>query len=125
VQMSSTFGVQQNGKLFTVKPLAPLNVGGTYQIILVGAKDLAGNTLYPDYMQALGFTTAASFALQSITPANGATGVTAGSTVSLTFNHAADPGTVLPGNASCSGTVWMSTDASFGTCLPFQPAAVS
>lgn len=93
----------------TLTPSTPLSASTTYTVAVSGAKDTAGNVMDPVSWT---FTTAASApsdttppAVSARTPAVGATGVLASTTVTATFSETLQAGTAAVGLSGPAGNV--------------------
>jgi Big-like domain-containing protein/K319-like protein len=116
------------GSTATFTPSASLDYGTTYTAtITTGVQDLAGNNLAVDFVWT--FTTEAAPditppTVTTVTPADAATGVATGTTVTATFSEPVAPGTVtdatflLTGGAPVAGTVTV-----VGSTATFTPSA--
>jgi RHS repeat-associated protein len=131
---SGTVNVSQNltngNQRLTLVPAVPLSPGTAYSLNVSGVQDLTGNLMSPSTVS---FTTGtvADFTpakVASITPASNATGVSANSTVTVTFSKSIDPLTMTTGtmelvptstNIPVAGTI--SSTGGAATFTPNQP----
>lgn len=115
---STSFGTS----LATFTPSADLDFSTTYTATISGVKDLSGNTLADESWSFSTQLDDINPELVSTTPANGATGIATGSTVSATFNENIDgtikfivqdsDGISVSGNIAISGaTVTFTPDS--------------
>lgn len=110
------------------KPTQALKAASVFTLRLAG-RDHAGNPLPPTELQ---FTTAALPTLSRAQPADGATGLTGSPTLTLTFDHQMDAGSLqnsLTGTVNTatpltvSGVALTSTASGFSYTFQMQPAA--
>ncbi len=128
--VSATVGYDATSRSATLAPTAPLKLSTIYTLRLPagGVKDMAGNALAAVHTSS--FTTESPDAtppmVTAVAPANGATGVLVGATVSVAFSEAMDPGTVDagtvqllgPSNAIVSATVSFNPTSRTATLAP-------
>ncbi|MEE9268914.1 MAG: Ig-like domain-containing protein [Candidatus Krumholzibacteria bacterium] len=110
-----------NGKVATFTPSAALAESTPYTVtITTGVKDIAGNALAADFVWS--FTTLGTApVVASVSPLNGAMGVSLTSTVSATFSEAVDPATVTATTFTVSGVT--GTISVNGATATFTPSA--
>jgi hypothetical protein len=118
VGMSSQPVPDQTNQVFTVAPLAQLSGLTTYQLrVTTAATDPAGVALAIPWNSS--FTTEAALTVVSTSPADGATNVSTGTPIAVTFNKDIDPSTLtFTTNTVCSGSLQISADPNFRTCNP-------
>ena len=134
--VAGTVAYDAGTKTATFTPTSALsNSTGYTATITTGAKDAAGNQLAANKVFA--FTTIADTTpptVTSTTPADNATGVPVGTTVTVTFSEAMDPTTingttfslkVTSSSAAVAGTVSYNTSTHVATFTPTAPLAAS
>ena len=123
----ATYNTSTNTETFT--PTALLAYGSTYTATVSGAKDADGDAMSGSTTWT--FTTdALQPAVTSHTPATGATGVAAASTVSATFNEAVQTGTITftltpSGGAAVAGTLSYVSSTNTAVFTPSTPLAMN
>jgi RHS repeat-associated protein len=132
-QVAGTVSLSSNRTILSFVPTSLLAVNTTYSVNVGGVTDEAGNLLLPftaSFMTSPSATANTTVpTVLSVVPTNGATAVSVGSTIILTFNEAIDltsvsdttvPVSVSGYGGSLAGTY--SLDSS-GTVLTFIPAS--
>jgi hypothetical protein len=123
--------VAYNGATNTavLTPNSPLALSTSYTVRVVGVQDLASNTLASAFISF--FTTQAPDTtppvVSAVSPTNNATGVSIGTTVTVTFSEAMNPATVTNGAitlSNASGGLVASTVAYSGLTAVLMPSAV-
>jgi hypothetical protein len=98
----------------------------TYHIrVTTGVKDSAGNAMSSQHTTTNGFTTIAADTtpptVASVSPADGATGVSTSPDISITFSEAVSSYSTMTGGNSCTtGNFQLSTSSSFSSCLAWE-----
>ena len=128
IQMSSDPSADAEQKAFTIFPVTDLAYNTTYKIkITVDIKDLSGNALSSEFVTTNGFTTISDTvapSVSSVVPANGATGATINTSITVNFSEGMNPASVTTttftlddGTNAVTGTV-----AYNGTTAIFTPS---
>lgn len=131
-QLAGTVTLSSSRSTLTWTPTALLIANTLYTVSVSGVTDQAGNTLVPFTAS---FTTGASStadttkpSVASVSPTNGATGVSVGTPIVLTFNEAMDGSTVNNSSVTFTPSTSVGTLAgsyslnSAGTVLTFTPS---
>jgi methionine-rich copper-binding protein CopC len=130
--VAATISYDPATRTATLRPAAPLSANTGFQVTLSGTvTDLAGNPLGAD--ATWGFTTVDTIAPTVVarSPAPGATGVAAGTAVTVTFGEAMAAGTINgttfqlrgPANSLIAATVSYNAGTNTATLTPSAPLA--
>ena len=130
VKMSSEPVSSNSNRTFTLDPYDNLTVGSTYLTrVTTGVKDTAGNAMSSQYNNSTGFAivdlTAPTVSSVSTT-ADNQSSVAITDNITVTFSEAMDNTSVTTNtdNASCSGTLGVSSD-NFSNCVQMSSAPAS
>jgi len=130
VKMSSEPVSSNSNRTFTLDPYDNLTVGSTYLTrVTTGVKDTAGNAMSSQYDNSTGFAivdlTAPTVSSVSTT-ADNQSSVAITDNITVTFSEAMDNTSVTTNtdNASCSGTLGVSSD-NFSNCVQMSSAPAS
>jgi hypothetical protein len=112
---------------YSVTPAAPLAASTTYLVrVTTSAKDSDGVALAATFTSATGFTTGPALSVTGTTPASGAAAVALNTPITVTLNKPALVASLTTNTSStaCSGSLQLSADPAFATCVPMSASPV-